>query len=100
MQLDTLNAQALHLMDSLQLHLMVDADFKSTNPDALQGHLELSDLGITTGSQSLHTDSVLLLAQHTDTGQLIQLHSEAADIDWSGQYKLTQVARIIQTFYK
>jgi translocation and assembly module TamB len=98
LQLDTLNAQALHLMDSLQLHLIVDADFKSTNPDALQGHMELSDLGITTGSQSLHTDSVLLLAQHTDTGQLIQLHSEAADIDWAGQYKLTQVTASFKHF--
>ncbi len=28
LELDTLNAQALHLMDSLQLHLLVDADFK------------------------------------------------------------------------
>ena len=98
LQLDTLNAQALHLMDSLQLHLMVDADFKSTNPDALQGHMELSDLGITTGSKSLHTDSVLLLAQHTDTGQIIQLHSEAADIDWAGQYKLTQVSESFKHF--
>jgi translocation and assembly module TamB len=104
LQLDTLNAQALHLMDSLQLHLMVDADFKSTNPDALQGHMEFSDLVITTGSQSLHTDSVFLLAQHTDTGQLIQLHSEAADIDWAGQYKLTQVPEsfkhFINNYYK
>ncbi len=104
LQLDTLNAQALHLMDSLQLHLMVDADFKSTNPDALQGHLEISDIGVTASSQSLHTDSVLLLAQHTDTGQLIQLHSEAADIDWSGQYKLTQVTEsfkhFINNYYK
>ena len=104
LELDTLNAQALHLMDSLQLHLLVDADFKSTNPDALQGHMELTDLGVTAGSQSLHTDSVLFLAQHTDTGQLIQLHSEAADIDWAGQYKLTQVSEsfkhFINNYYK
>jgi hypothetical protein len=103
-QLDTLNAQALHLMDSLYLHLMVNADFKSTNPDALQGHLAISDLGITTGSKSLHTDSVFLLAQHADTGQLIQLRSEAADIDWAGRYKLTQVAEsfkhFINNYYK
>jgi translocation and assembly module TamB len=103
-QVDTLNAQALHLMDSLQLHLMADADFKSTNPDALEGHMELSDIGVTTGSRSLHTDSVLLLAQHSDTGQIIRLHSEAADIDWAGQYKLTQVTEsfkhFINNYYK
>src|SRR5579863_5164012 len=104
LQLDTLNAQALHLVDSLQLHLVADADFRSTNPDALDGHMELSDLGITTGLHSLHTDSVLFLAQHTDTGQLIQLHSEAADIDWAGQYKLTQAGEsfkhFINNYYK
>jgi hypothetical protein len=104
LQLDTLNAQALHLADSLQLHLMADADFKSTNPDALDGQMALTDLGITTGSQSLHTDSILLFAQHTDTAQIIQLHSEAADIDWAGQYKLTQVTEsfkhFINNYYK
>jgi hypothetical protein len=98
LQLDTLNAQALHLMDSLQLHLMVNADFKSTNPDALQGQMDITDLGVTTGSQSLHTDSVFLLAKHSDTGQLIQLHSEAADIDWAGRYKLTQVSESFKHF--
>ncbi len=98
LQLDTLNAQALHLADSLQLHLMADADFSSTNPDALQGHMELSDIGVTAASQSLHTDSVLLIAQHSDTGQIIRLHSEAADIDWAGQYKLTQVTESFKHF--
>ncbi|HEX3767027.1 MAG TPA: translocation/assembly module TamB domain-containing protein, partial [Puia sp.] len=43
-------------------------------------------------------------AQHSDTGQIIQLHSEAADIDWSGQYKLTQVSEsfkhLINNYYK
>jgi hypothetical protein len=85
LQLDTLNAQALHLMDSLELHLMVDADFKTIDPDALQGHMELSDLGITTGLKPLHTDSVFLLAQHADTGQIIRFHSEAVDVEWAGE---------------
>jgi translocation and assembly module TamB len=98
LQLDTLNAQALHFIDSLHLHLVADADFKTVNPDALQGHLELSDIGITTGTTSLHTDSVFLIAQHTDTGQVITLHSEAVDLDWAGQYKITQVGESFKHF--
>ena len=91
LQLDTLNAQALHLMDSLQLHLWPMRI--SNRPIRMHWRVIWNSvtIGVTTGSQSLHTDSVLLLAQHSDTGQIIQLHSEAADIDWAGQYKLTQV---------
>jgi hypothetical protein len=98
LQLDTLNAQALHLADSLQLHLIADADFKSTDPDALQGQMILSDLGLTKGILSIHTDTVFLLASHADTGQSIRLRSEAADIDWTGQYKLTEIARSLKQF--
>ena len=99
LQLDTINAQALNLMkDSLQMHLNLDADFSSTNPDALQGKMLIYDLNITQGILPIHTDSVSLLAQHTDTGQSIQLRSEAADIDWKGQYKLTQVSESLKQF--
>ncbi|HEY8735040.1 MAG TPA: translocation/assembly module TamB domain-containing protein, partial [Puia sp.] len=98
LQLDTLNAQALHLADSLQLHLMANADFKSTDPDALQGQMILSDLAVTKGMKAFHTDSVLLLAQHADTGQLIRLRSEAVDADWTGHYKLTQVSESLKQF--
>jgi translocation and assembly module TamB len=105
LQLDTLNALALHLMhDSVQVHLLLDADFSSTNPDALQGRMNLNDLGVTFGTKSLHTDSIYLLAQHADTGQIIRLHSEVADINWTGRYKPTQVTeslkRFLNTYYK
>jgi len=98
LQLDTLDAQALHLMDSLQMHFMVNADFKSANPDALQGSMQISDLGITRGVLSIHTDSISLLANHSDTAELIRLRSEAADIDWAGKYKLTQVSESLKQF--
>ena len=98
LQLDTLNAQALHLADSLQLHLTADADFKSTDPDALQGQMILSDLAVTKGTRAIHTDSVLLVAQHADTGQLIRLRSEAVDADWTGHYKITQVSESLKQF--
>ena len=105
LQLDTLNALALHLLnDSLQMHCKLDADFPSSNPDALQGQLFLADLGITLRTHILHTDSISLLARHTDSGQTILIRTEAADIDWSGRYKLTQspesFKQFINHFYK
>jgi hypothetical protein len=105
LQLDTINAQALNLVkDSLQMHFIMDADFSSTDPDALQGRMNLNDLGVTIGRQSLHTDTIHLFAQHADTGQTIRILSEVADINWTGQYKLTQVPgslrQFINTYYK
>jgi TamB, inner membrane protein subunit of TAM complex len=90
--LDTIDLLALHLMsDSLRMHVQLNADFATTDPDALQGQLLLNDLGITHGTLSVHTDSVSLTAQHADSGQSIRLRSEIADIDWTGRYKLSQV---------
>ncbi len=101
LQLDTVNALALHLItDSLQTHFLLDADFPSTNPDALQGKLAISDLGLTIGTHIIHTDSLSLFAVHTDTAQTIQLRSEAADIDWTGRYKLTQVSESLRAIHQ
>jgi translocation and assembly module TamB len=99
LQLDTINLQALNLVkDSLQMHMILDADFTSTDPDALQGRLYLNDIRLTQGTLFLRTDSVSLIAQHADTGQAIHLRSELADIDWTGRYKLTQVSASLQHF--
>jgi hypothetical protein len=105
LDLDTLNALALNLLkDSLQMHLKMDADFRSTDPDALQGKMSMNDLGLTYGTHVLHTDSISLTALHSDTGQSIQLRSEAADIKLTGRYKLTQATesmkQFINTYYK
>ncbi|MFI5192957.1 MAG: translocation/assembly module TamB domain-containing protein [Chitinophagales bacterium] len=105
LQLDTLDLLALHLIkDSLQMHLVLDGDFSSTNPDALQGKMNIADLAVTRAGKSVHTDSVHIMAAHSDTAQLIQLRSEMADLDWEGKYKLTQVSdalrQLINRYYK
>ena len=99
LQLDTVNALALHLInDSLQMHFKLNTDFSSTNPDSLQGQGVVSDLGITIGTHIIHTDSVTLYANHSDSGQSILFRSEAADLDWTGKYKLTQVSESLKQF--
>jgi TamB, inner membrane protein subunit of TAM complex len=99
LSLDTLNALALNLLkDTIQMHLEMDADFKSTDPEALQGKMSLNDFGLTYGRHILHTDSISLVALHSDTGQAIRLRSEAADIDWTGRFKPSQVAESMKQF--
>ena len=99
MNLDTINLQALHLVkDSLQAHINLVAEFQSTNPDSLRGRLLMSDLRWSLGRNSYRTDSVVLLADHSDTGQVISLRSETADIDWTGKYKLTEVPQSLKHF--
>jgi TamB, inner membrane protein subunit of TAM complex len=99
LELDTINVLALNLLkDSLQIHLALDADFKSTDPDALQGQMVVSDIGLRLGKLAVHTDSVSLTAVHSDTSQSIRIRSEAADIDWTGRYKLTQTTESLKQF--
>jgi translocation and assembly module TamB len=99
LQIDTVNLQALHLIgDSVQLHLALNANFISTDPDALHGQAFVNDLGLTHGSLSVHTDSISFVADHADSGQTIRIRSEAADVDWTGKYKLTQVPESIRHF--
>ncbi|MFZ1798887.1 MAG: translocation/assembly module TamB domain-containing protein [Chitinophagaceae bacterium] len=104
-KIDTLNVQALHLMaDSLQLSGIIHADFASTNPDSLQGKLKLYDLFVTNNGQHLHTDTISMLAAQTDSGQLITLNSEMANVQWLGKYKLSEtgkaVMHTINKYYK
>ena len=105
MKIDTLNLQALHLItDSLQLSGIIHADFESTNPDSLQGKLKMYDLFVTNKGQHLNTDTIALLAAITDSGQLITLNSEMANVNWIGKYKLSEtgkaVMHTINTYYK
>lgn len=97
LKLDTLNPYALHLMsDTMHFKLNLDADFASTNPDSLDGNLKIYDLVYTDSIHRILPDTLLLLAARNDSGQSIRLHTEMADVDWHGEYKLTEVARAIK----
>jgi hypothetical protein len=105
LQLDTINLLALHLLkDSVQMHLQLDADFPSTNPDSLQGKLNIYDIGFSNGGRDLHTDTVSLIAAHSDTAQQIQIRSEMADLDWTGKYRVTEVPsafkQLVNSYYR
>ena len=97
LDLDTLNPHALHLLkDSLHLKLILDADFANTDPDALQGNLKLYDLVLDDNVHRSTPDTIVFAANKNDSAQNIRLHTEMADIDWTGKYKLTEVAAALQ----
>ncbi|HEY6902096.1 MAG TPA: hypothetical protein VI233_15675, partial [Puia sp.] len=96
-QVDTLDLHALHLMtDTIRFKGHVNADFASTNPDSLQGTLRLYGVDLLQGTRRIATDSLLLAATRDGDIQDIRLHSEMADIDWKGRYKLTETGVALQ----
>ncbi len=96
-QIDTLDLKALHLAsDTLQFRGRISGDFASTNPDSLEGQLKLANLVMVQGGKKLATDSILLLARRIDDKEDIQLHSEMADLDWNGEYKLTELPQALE----
>jgi translocation and assembly module TamB len=95
--IDTVDLLALHLVkDTLQFKGHLVADFASTNPDSLIGRLKMDSLSLLQGTQKFATDSIILTADHRNNIQDIQLHSEMADLDWNGRYKVTEVGRALQ----
>lgn len=104
LKLDTLNLYALHLMDSLfTIHTVVDADMASTNPDSLIGNIFITNTKLVNIDESYTTDSVKLVAERNENIQSIMLNSEAVNLDWKGEYKLTetgdQLMQSIKRYY-
>ena len=96
-QIDTIDLRALHMVhDTLTFHGHIAAGFADTNPDSLQGELKLTGVRLMQGGQRLSTDSIVLVAARKEGIEDIQLHSEMADLDWNGHYKLTETARALE----
>jgi TamB, inner membrane protein subunit of TAM complex len=94
---DTVDLLALHLVkDTLQFKGHLTAQFDDTNPDSLQGSLKVAGLNLLNGHQRIATDSVVLDATHNGDIEDIRLHSEMADLDWKGRYKLTETATALE----
>jgi len=96
-RIDNVDMHALHFAkDTLQFRGSIHADLSSTNPDSLMGRLKMDSLLLVQGKQVLTTDSILLLADHKNGIQDIQLHTEMADVDWNGRYKISEVGKALK----
>jgi TamB, inner membrane protein subunit of TAM complex len=96
-QIDTLDLFAMHLIkDTLGFKGHLLADFSSTDPDSLQGSLRMGQIIATNGGKKLATDSIVLVASRTAGLEDISFKSEMADLDWKGQYKITEVPEALK----
>lgn len=82
--------------DPMILAGSIDGDFRSLNPDALNGYLNLKNFAISDTKEVYPLQEVLLKAVSTDSLNQITLKSQIADIDLKGKYKLTQIFGSLQ----
>lgn len=97
LHIDTVNAYALHLVDSLlTYHGVVTADFANTDPDKLDGRLFVVQSVLQRPGQRIALDTLQLLAGTNDSGRFLHLTTEAASLQLYGQYRLTQLGDVFQ----
>jgi hypothetical protein len=96
--LDSVNLQALHLYSGdLRIHGRAAANLPSTNPDALLGTIDISDLIISNaGKRYALYDTTHIAATEAADGRHITIRSPALSAEIAGQYKLTEIATAVQ----
>ncbi len=97
LKMDTINLRVLHLMkDSLAMSFNLNTNLTNTDPDAVNGRIDLTALSVSYGNRYLSTDSIYLVAAEKDSMQYLILHAEMADLNWSGKYKITEMKQALQ----
>ncbi|MPS72635.1 MAG: translocation/assembly module TamB [Chryseobacterium sp.] len=69
----------------------IDGDFKSLDPDNLNGYLNLKDFAISDTKEVYPIQEINLNALSTSDSTQIRFNSQIADVDLNGKYKLTQI---------
>ena len=69
----------------------IDGDFKSLDPDNLNGYLNLRDFAISDTKEVYPIQEVNLVAVSTSDSNKIKFNSQIADVELNGKYKLTQI---------
>ncbi|MCD1118568.1 translocation/assembly module TamB domain-containing protein [Chryseobacterium turcicum] len=82
----------------------IDADFKSLDPDNLNGYLNLQDFAISDTKEVYPIQEIRLNAVSTADSTLIKFNSQIADVELNGKYKLTQIfgalAQTVNQYYQ
>ena len=82
----------------------IDGDFKSLDPDNLNGYLNLKDFAISDTKEVYPIQEVNLLAVSTADATQIKFNSQIADVELNGKYKLTQIfgalAQTVNQYYQ
>jgi hypothetical protein len=95
--IDSIKPKALHFTnDNIVYRGKIDADFPITNPDSLEGKLAITNSLLVKDSLRVKMDTVLLTAGRSDSGQFVNLSSDAAYAVLQGRYKITELGYIFQ----
>lgn len=82
----------------------IDGDFKSLDPDNLNGYLNLKNFAISDTKEVYPIQEVNLLAVSTADSTQIKFNSQIADLELNGKYKLTQIfgalAQTVNQYYQ
>jgi len=73
----------------------IDGDFKSLDPDNLNGYLNLQDFAISDTKEIYPIQEIKLNAISTTDSTKIQFNSQIADFELNGKYKLTQIFGVL-----
>ena len=94
-----INLQALNLTDSLlTVSAQVDVVLDNINVDKADGTFLISDIDVENQNGHLKMDSVSLVTKQQDeTERVLKIKSDLLDIDATGDFKLVQMANLIQT---
>lgn len=97
LQIDSIKTGGLNLTKNNIIYRgNISGDFKSTNPDSLDGNLYVTRSLLVNDQQRFSIDTISLVAAVTDTGKVIALNSSLIDAKMYGQFKLTEAGKIFQ----
>lgn len=74
----------------------INGDFSNLSPDALNGNLYLQDFALSDGKEIYPLSEIKLEAVSNENENRISLHSQIADAELTGRYKLTQILGSVQ----
>ena len=95
--IDSIKTLPLHFTsDEIVYHGKIDANFPVTNPDSLEGTLDITNSLLIKSNQRITLDAIQIAAGHTDSGQFINLSSDVAHAVLQGRYKITELGNIFQ----
>ncbi|MDF2191557.1 translocation/assembly module TamB [Paraflavitalea sp. CAU 1676] len=94
---DSVKTLPLHLTtDNIIYRGNIDADFPLLNIDSLEGRLLVTKNLLVMGDRRIETDTLEVVANLSDSGQVIDLRSEVLTAKLWGQYHLTELGTVMQ----
>ncbi len=95
--IDSIKTLPLHLTSSKMIyHGVIDGDFKTTDPDHLDGRLFVTHSVFVNEDKRLTLDSLSIIAKNGRDTQSIAINADFLNATINGKYTLTQLGNVFQ----